>query len=207
MNKIFGLIIFFIFLSSCDDNPLKNFYGNTVLRVENCMKETSTKLVDEEIIRSTCVKKIQKTIKEDFIDGKAGINKYYSSSNNDRLYLRANINNISDNLIYTELKITVKHTIDYGNDLKEGCSKIDHKSCKKINFNLLFKDLWIQPGNQEKLELPLNKENFNKSLKFDDNLKLKLSNFYANEQKDGDKIIQKPNWSWRIDNEQGVIIK
>ena len=57
MKTIVGIILIGLLLNGCDENPLKKYHGNTVFRVENCMKETSSKLIDEDIIRKLVLKK------------------------------------------------------------------------------------------------------------------------------------------------------
>ena len=59
MKKLLGIVVLGLLLVGCDNNPLNSYFGNTVSRVENCMKNTSSKLVSEEIIKNRCIKKIQ----------------------------------------------------------------------------------------------------------------------------------------------------
>ena len=65
MKKLFVIVILALLLQGCDNNPLNSYFGNTVSRVERCMKNTSSKLVSEEIIKSRCIKKIEENFYED----------------------------------------------------------------------------------------------------------------------------------------------
>ena len=206
MKKLLGIVVLGLLLSGCDENPFKKYYGNTVFRVENCMKETSTKLIDENIIKATCVKKIQERVDSD-ITGTAGVYKRYSYSDDEKLYMKANINNPSNNIVYSEFELTLYHTIDYGENLKENCNQKEHDGCDKIGYNIVFDDLWLQPKSEKIFELDLNEKNFSKHSKFDGKLKLKEINFQAKDKMDGDDLIKKGNWSWGITSEKGVIIK
>ena len=208
MKTILGIILIGMLLNGCDENPLKKYHGNTVFRVENCMKETSSKLIDEDIIRKTCVKKIQESV-DDEITGKAGVYKRYSYSNNDeeKLYMKATIKNSSTNIVYTQFKIKVYHTIDYGDKLNENCNQKEHNSCNKIIYSMVFDDLWLQPNSEEKFELNLNEKNFNKHSKLDGKIKLQKINFQTKDIMDGKDLIRKSNWSWSINSTKGVLIK
>tara|TARA_B100000795_G_C22584485_1_gene355083 strand:- start:85 stop:717 length:633 start_codon:yes stop_codon:yes gene_type:complete len=210
MKKFLGIIVLGLLLSGCDENPFKKYYGNTVFRVENCMKETSTKLIEEDIIKATCVKKIQEAIVDDFITGKSSISKRYSYDDNEKLYLKARIKNISGNLVYTQLKLTIDHRINYGElegPFGENCSQKKIKGCKLVRYEKVFDDLWLQPKSSKSFELDLSEENFSKLLEFNKKIKLKKINFLGEDKMDGDNIIKKSNWSWAITSEKGVVIK
>ena len=206
MKKLLGIMVLGLLLSGCDENPFKKYYGNTVFRVENCMKETSSKLIDEDIIKKTCVKKIQERVDDD-LSGKAGVYKRYSNSDDEKLYLKATIKNPSANIVYTQFELNLMHTIDYGENLKENCNQKEHDGCHVIGYTILYDDLWLQPNSEKKFELDLNEENFNKHSKLDGKLKLKKINFQTKDKMDGKDLIKKSNWTWSLYSTKGVIIK
>ena len=95
------------------------------------------------------------------------------------------------------------HTKDYGVNLKEDCSKENHKECEKILFKQKFNDQWIEPGKTESFVMKLIEENvgkispIKKLIIFDKNLVSK------SQSKDG--VLS--NWSWNITSEVGLVIK
>ena len=201
MKKLFVIVILALLLQGCDNNPLNSYFGNTVSRVERCMKNTSSKLVSEEIIKSRCIKKIEENFYEDISNGSAAIYGISSYTNDPRL--QGNIKNTSDDKIITSFEINFFHTKDYGDDLKDDCSKKNHKGCKKIFFKQTFNDAWIEPGKTATFTMKLTEENLSKISPIK-KLTLLDSNLTSESQiKDGESY----NWYWNIGTEVGLIIK
>ena len=95
------------------------------------------------------------------------------------------------------------HIKDYGDDLKDDCSKKNHKGCKKIFFKKIFNDAWIEPGKTGTFTMKLTEENLSKISPIK-KLKLLHSNLTSESQiKDGESS----NWYWNIETEVGLVIK
>jgi hypothetical protein len=201
MKKLLGILVLCLLLGGCDNNPLNSYFGNTVSRVEKCMKNTSSKLVSEEIIKNRCIKQIQEKLYEDVSYGEASVYGKGSYTSNPRL--QGDIKNTSDDKIITSFVVLFFHTKDYGVNLKEDCSKENHKECEKILFKQKFNDQWIEPGKTESFVMKLIEENvgkispIKKLIIFDKNLVSK------SQSKDG--VLS--NWSWNITSELGLVIK
>ena len=201
MKKLFVIVILALLLQGCDNNPLNSYFGNTVSRVERCMKNTSSKLVSEKIIKSRCIKQIEENFYEDISNGSAAVYGISSYTNDPRL--QGDIKNTSDDKIITSFEINFFHIKDYGDDLKDDCSKKNHKGCKKIFFKKIFNDAWIEPGKTGTFTMKLTEENLSKISPIK-KLTLLDSNLTSESQiKDGESY----NWYWNIETEVGLVIK
>ena len=197
MKKLLGILVLGLLLVGCDNNPLNSYFGNTVSRVEKCMKNTSSKLVSEEIIKSKCIKKIQENFYEDVSNGTATV----YGGNDSRL--KGSIKNTSDDKMITSFEIHFIHTKDYGDGLKGGCSKKNHKECKKIFFRQTFNDVWIEPGKRGSFSMKLIEENISKISPIK-KLYISSNNLVS---KDESKEGILANWYWNIKTEVGLVIK
>ena len=201
MKKLLGILVLGLLLVGCDNNPLNSYFGNTVSRVEKCMENTSSKLVTEEIIKSRCIKQIQKNFNEDVSTGTASV--YGISSYADTPRVQGTIENTSEDKIITSFEINFFHTKDYGYDLKDDCSKKNHKGCKKIFFKQIFNDVWIEPGKTDGFSMILTEDNISKISPIK-----KLSILRQNLRGDSEtKEGELDNWYWNIGNEVGLVIK
>ena len=185
-------------LTGCDNNPINDYIGNTISRVEKCMEKTSSKLLSEEIVKRSCVEKAQKTFNEDPTNGTARIIDQYVPQ------LRATFKNESEDKVVTSIDIVFNHTIDYGPNLKENCNKENHDGCDKIIYSKKIKNIWLEPGLSQKFFIDLDKKNLHKLSVIDENFKIIKSNMRGKKSSEEKEL---PNWSWNTRSEKGLLIK